>query len=37
MPIPDEMPLQGSFTVTQELRIDMESKRPEDFFYLIFD
>ena len=31
------MPLQGPFTARQGLNIDMATKKPEDFFNLMFD
>ena len=34
---PDDMPLQGQFTTRQGLNIDMATKKPEDFFNLMFD
>ena len=36
-PFPDDMPLQGPFTARQGLNIDMATKKPEDFFNLMFD
>ena len=36
-PIKIEMPDQGPFTQVKGLKIDMESWKPEDFFYLMFD
>ena len=36
-PYPDDMPLQGPFTARQGLNIDMATKKPEDFFNLMFD
>ena len=35
--MPDSMPMQGSITATQRLKVDIESKRLEDFFSLMFD
>ena len=34
---PDDMPLQGPFTARQALNMDMATKKPEDFFNLIFN
>ena len=36
-PFPDDMPLQGLFTARQGLNVDMTTKKPEDFFNLMFD
>ena len=36
-PFPDDMPLQGLFTTRQGLNIDMATKKPGDFFNLMFD
>ena len=35
--IPDSMPMQGPFTPSQRLNVDIEYKRIEHFFYLLFD
>ena len=35
--VPDDMPLQGLFTVNPGQKVEMTTKNPEDFFYLNFD
>ena len=36
-PFPDDMPYQGPFVAKQGLNIEMKTKKPEDFFNLMFD
>ena len=36
-PFPDDMPYQGPFMAKRGLKVEMETKQPEDFFNLMFD
>ena len=35
--MPNDIPLQGPFTVNASLKVEMTTKNPEDFFFFNFD